>query len=211
MSANTISGLLGCGFLCLALAVSVVRLDALPVRIRFGVALALAFGVFVPVGDLPAAAYVRGVTGDLSAPTLALAMGACFTRLTGRRLFEHRERNALLWLVAGAALFLYPFALGWTPFDPYALGYGSVAFITALLLATLLAWGARLKLPVVVVLAGALAYLGGLYESRNLWDYLIDPLVAIYALGVLLSAGGGKLVSRGRNCERAGKAGRARA
>lgn len=194
MPANATFGLLGCGLLCLAVAATALRLHALPVRLRFAVALALAFGVFVPAGDLPLAAYFRGVTGDLSAATLALAAGAVFSRLTGRRLFEHRERNALLWLVAAAALFLYPFALGWTPFDPYALGYGSIAFVTALLLATLTAWRMGLNLIVLVVLAGALAWLGGLYESRNLWDYLIDPLAGAYALGVLLAAGGRRLV-----------------
>lgn len=195
MPANAAFGLLGCGLLCFALAAAVLRLHALAPRVRFVVALALAFGVFVPAGGLPLAAYVRGATGDLSAATLALAVGAGFARLTGRRLFEDRERNALLGLVAAAALFLYPFALGWTPFDPYALGFGSIAFVTALLLVTLAAWRMGLNLVVLVVLAGALAWLGGLYESRNLWDYLIDPLAAAYALGALSAAGGRKLVS----------------
>jgi len=35
--------------------------------------------------------------------------------------------------------------------------------------------------------AAALAYLAGAYESRNLWDYLIDPLVSFYALARLLA------------------------
>jgi hypothetical protein len=170
----------------------------LPVQVRYALAVAAVIAVLVPIGDLSIAAYVRGATGDLSASTLALAANAVFARLTGRTMFERQERNALLWLVAGAALFLYPFALGWTPFDPYALGYGSIAFVAALLLVTLAAWRMGLKLVVLVVLAGALAWLGGLYESRNLWDYLIDPLAGAYALGVLLAAGGGKLVSRRR-------------
>jgi drug/metabolite transporter (DMT)-like permease len=143
-------------------------------------------------------AQVRGATGDLSLPTLALAAGAIFFRLTGRRAIEPRDRNVLLWLVAGAALFLYPLALGWTPFDPYALGYGSAVFVTALLAVTLAAWHAGLKLPVLVVLAAGLAWLLGVYESRNLWDYLLDPLAAVYALGALLAAGAGKLVSQRR-------------
>jgi len=191
-------GLLGCGLLCLALAASVLRLQAFPAQARYVVELAVALAVFVPIGDLSIAGTVRGATGDLSAPTLALAASALFSRLTGRTLFERREVDALLGLVAGAALFLYPFALGWTAFDPYALGYGSMAFVTALLLATLLAWWAGLKLVVFVVLAGALAWLGGVYESRNLWDTLIDPLAAGYALAVLLMKGGKKLISQRR-------------
>jgi hypothetical protein len=158
------------------------------IRVRYAVAVAVAIAAFVPIGDLSVAAAVRGATGDLSASTLALAASAVFVRLTGRSLFERREVNALLWAVAGAALFLYPFALGWTPFDPYALGYGSVAFVTALLVVTLAAWRAGLNLIVLVVLAAAVAYLAGVYESRNLWDYLIDPLVSLYALVALPSA-----------------------
>jgi hypothetical protein len=185
MSATTIVGLLGCGLLSLALIAVALRLQSLPVRLRWTVVSAAALVVFVPIGDLSVAGYVRGATGDLSVTTLALAAGTCLARLTGRRLLEPRELNVLLGLLAVAALFLYPFALGWTPFDPYALGYGSIAFVTVLLLVTLAAWHARLKLVVSVVLVGALAYLVGVYESRNLWDYLIDPLVAVYALAVL--------------------------
>ena len=198
MSATDAFGYAGCLLLCAAVLATVLRIDRFPVRIRNAVLPVAVVVLFVPVGGLPLVAHVRGVTGDLSMPTLALAAGAIFFRLTGRKLFERRELDALLWLVAGAALFLYPFALGWTPFDPYALGYGSLAMTGALLLVTLAAWHRGSKLIVLVVLAGALACLGGIYESRNLWDTLIDPLAAAYALVVLLAAAGRKLVSQRR-------------
>jgi hypothetical protein len=191
MTTTTFFGLLGCGLLCLSLAATALRMDRFPVRVRYAVAVIAVVALFVPIGDLSIAAYVRGVTGDLSVPTIALAVLALYSKLTGRPAPAPRELNALLGLLAGAALFLYPFALGWTPFDPYALGYGSIAFLVALLLVTLAAWHMDLKLVVFVVVAGALAYLGGWYESRNLWDYLIDPLVAFYAV-VRLGAGGVK-------------------
>jgi hypothetical protein len=149
--------------------------------------LAAALTVFAPFGDLSAAAYVRGVTGDLSMTTLVLAGAACVAQLTGRTVIEPGDLRALFWLVASAAAFLYPFALGWTQFDPYALGYGSIIFVTALLLVTLAAWHFRRNVIVLIVIAAALAYCVGAYESRNLWDYLIDPLVALYALVRLLA------------------------
>jgi hypothetical protein len=188
MPASAIFGLLGCALLCLGVAASAARLGSLGPRIRIAAALAAAVLLFVPLGDLSIAACVRGVTGDPSAATLALAATALLSWLTGRRLLEPREPHALLWLVAAGALFLYPFALGWTPFDPYALGYGSIAMVTALLVVALAAWRAGLRLVVIAVLAGSLAYLAGAYESRNLWDYLIDPLAALYAVA-RLSAG----------------------
>lgn len=178
----TILGLAGCGLLCVALVAAAFRAQAHPSRVRYAVVLLAAVAVFAPIGDLSIAAYARGVTGDLSVPTLVLAASACASRLAGRTLFEPREWNALLRAVALAALFLYPFALGFTPFDPYALGFGSGGLITVLLIATLAAWRAGLNLVVLVVVVAALAYLAGAYESRNLWDYLLDPLAALYAL-----------------------------
>jgi hypothetical protein len=187
MSVNTIAGIFGCGLLSLAMAATGFRLERLSVRARIAAMLAAGLAVFVPIGELSVAGYVRGVTGDLSMITLVLAGAACMAQLTGRALIGPRDRRALLWIVAAGAVFLYPFALGWTHFDPYALGFGSVGFVTTLLLLTLTAWYARLNLIVLVVIAAVPAYLGGAYESRNLWDYLIDPLVSVYALAWLLA------------------------
>ncbi len=187
MTANAIFGLLGCGLLGLAGLATVIRLRRLPIRARYAVMLAAALAVFVPIGDLSVAACVRGVTGDLSVTTLVLAGAACLAQLTGRMPIGQRDLRALFSLLVLAALFLYPFALGWTRFDPYALGYGSSEFLTALLLIALAAWWARLYVIVLIVIAAALAYLAGGYESRNLWDYLIDPLASVYALVRLLA------------------------
>jgi len=181
MSTSDAFGLFGCGLLSLAAVATLIRLQRLTAGIRYAVMLAVALAVFAPVGDLSIAAYLRGVTGDLSMTTLVLAGAACVAQLTGRTLIEQRERRAVCWLLAVAAAFLYPFALGWTQFDPYALGYGSIEFVTALLLVTLVVWGARLNIIVLIVIAAVLVYLAGAYESRNLWDYLIDPWVSGYA------------------------------
>jgi len=193
ISANAVFGLFGCGLLSFAAVATVFRLRRFSAGARVAAVLAAAAALFVPFGDLSVAAYVRGVTGDPSISTLVLAGAASIAQLTGRRPVGQRDLRALVWLVAGAAVFLYPFALGLTPFDPYALGYGSVGLVTALLLVTLVAWYARLNLVVLVVIAAALAYLEGAYESRNLWDYLIDPLVSMYALVWLLAGLRGRI------------------
>ena len=187
MPATAIFGLLGCGLACVAAASVLLRLQAWPIRFRHAFVALAALAVLVPIGDLPIAAYVRGVTGDLSVTTLFLAGGSCAARLAGRTWIARRELKTLCWLIAAAAVFLYPFALGLSPFDPYALGYGSIVFVSVLLAITLVAWRAGLYPVIFIVLAAALACLGGVYESRNLWDYLIDPLAAVYAV-VRLSA-----------------------
>jgi len=182
MSASDAFGLFGCGVLGLAAVATLIHWRRLPLGARYTVMLAAAFAVFIPFGDLSAAAYLRGVTGDVSVTTLVLAGSACITRLTGKAFIAPRDRRVLYSLLALAAAFLYPFALGWTPFDPYSLGYGSIGLLTALLCVALAAWWMRLYAVVFIVVAAALAYLAGACESRNLWDYLIDPLVSFYAL-----------------------------
>ncbi len=184
---SAIFSLFGCGLLTLVVVAAGLRLQRFPVNARVAVMLAGAFAVFATIGELSAAAYVRGVTGDLSMTTLVLAGAACVAQFTRRTVIEPQDLCVLFWLVAAAAAFLYPFALGWTRFDPYALGYGSIEFVTALLLVTLAAWHFRRNAVVLVVVVAALAYFIGAYESRNLWDYLIDPLVALYALVRLLA------------------------
>ena len=201
---SSIFGLFGCGLLTLAVVATGLRLQRFPVVARIAVMLAGAFAVLATFGELSAAAYVRGVTGDLSMTTLVLAGAACVAQFTRGTVIESRDLRVLFWLVAAAAAFLYPFALGWTRFDPYALGYGSIEFVTALLLVTLAAWHFRRNLVVLIVVAAALAYCVGAYESRNLWDYLIDPLVALVALVWLLA--GARRRSRQVAATRAGAA-----
>ncbi len=184
---SAIFGLFGCGLLTLVVVATGLRLQRFPVVARIAVMLAGAFAVFATFGELSAAAYVRGVTGDLSMTTLVLAGAACVAQLTGRTVIEPRDLRVLFWLVAAGAACLYPFALGWTQFDSYALGYGSFEFVTALLLVTLAAWHFRRNVVVLIVVAAALAYCVGVYDSRNLWDYLIDPLVTLVALVRLLA------------------------
>ena len=88
MPATSYFGLAGCALLCLALVASALRLDRRPVRVRNVVAPLVVIALVVPIDHLPLLAYVRAVTGDLSAATLSLAGGALYFRLTGRAAFE---------------------------------------------------------------------------------------------------------------------------
>jgi hypothetical protein len=67
-------------------------------------------------------------------------------------------------------------------FDPYRLGYANLWFMLALL--ALAIWSS-LRYSTLLALGIALAvaaWSAGWYESPNLWDYLLDPWLAIYAL-----------------------------
>jgi len=138
---------------------------------------ALAAGIaVVPLGGLPIAGYVRGVTGDLSMTTLVLLSVGFAGGL------ERKERLAVSRLVVMAAVFLYPMALGLGPFDPYRLGFSPRGLLVVLFGVAVFAWLRELYVLLLCVGSGVLAHALGLFESQNLWDYLVDPWVCIAAV-----------------------------
>jgi len=145
--------------------------------------------VCVPIGALPPAAYLRGYSGDLSITTNALLVMVIFSHLSGRRPVDRKQKFAIHGLIAVAALVFYPLALGVGPFDPYRLGYGSPWFLAGLLLLSLCAWAVRFHLISVCIALSVVAHSLAWNESTNLWDYLLDPLVSIYALVAVLAGG----------------------
>ena len=154
----------------------------LPIAIRGVLLLPAVWLAFMPINGLPVAGYIRGFLGDLSITTLILLFTASMSALLDRNFYKPRSFFLTMLLVLAAGLFLYPFSLGFTDFDPYALGYSSKAFLAFFFAVALTAWYFNLYLLVMIIVLDASAYLMGIYESRNIWDYLIDPLVALFAV-----------------------------
>ena len=165
-------------------------------RVLVGAALGAVLLMCWPIRGLPGVAYLRAVTEDLSITALVLA-GGVFMRAMAAGVQASapgwhagwRDRAALRVLVVIGALLLYPMALGATPLDSYRWGYANPWFVGALLVIALAALRAGLRLTVVCLSLAVLGYGLGVYESRNLWNYLIDPFVAIQcALALPLGA-----------------------
>jgi hypothetical protein len=137
---------------------------------------------FWPMGswlELPIAAYIRGVTGDLSIVSILLLWSSV--------LIPSKSSPTLFKVaVVTVALLFYPLALGFGMFDPYALGFGSLAFLIAVLvfaaICGLAAWSKGLFIIALAIIAWTFHW----HESANLWDYLLDPFLAIWALGSVL-------------------------
>lgn len=150
-----------------------------------GLLIALFIGLLIPKSDvdIPLAAFFRGVTGDLSITLLALSFLSLCHHLFGTPVVSKREIKVLMVLVFAGALLLYPTALGLGNWDAYRLGWGSWWLLAALLLLCgVTAWTGLRVLPALIALA-VLAWSFGLMESRNLWDYLLDPWLSGFALG----------------------------
>ena len=133
---------------------------------------------FWPLGlgmELPLSAYVRGVIGDLSIVTTLLL----WTSLLSVRKFAPL---AFKFAVACIAIAFYPFALGLGMIDPYAWGYGSTLFFIAVLLFATVCGLANWNKGAWIIAIAILAWTAHWHESANLWDYLLDPFLAIWAL-----------------------------
>ena len=147
---------------------------------------AVAIAAIVPLDGLPAAAYVRGITGDLSITSLVLLMLFILRPMLGWHSPGIRSDFTLQILITVAALGLYPLALGLGYFDPYRLGYGNLWFLSVLLVVALSACFRRLTVVALCIALAVLAWDIGWYESNNLWDYLLDPLLSIYAISAVM-------------------------
>ena len=146
----------------------------------------------LPLIDLPFAGYVRGAIGDLSITSVLLLALVAASRCgleagTAASGSDPMRKRASLLLPLAAGCALYPLALGATQLDPYQWGFGEPWFLAALLLVAILAKLLRLPLVAASIALAVLAWVTGWYESANLWDYLLDPMLCLFALGRLLA------------------------
>jgi hypothetical protein len=153
---------------------------------RAWVLVAAAIVALAPVGPLSFAAFVRGIIGDLSITTTVLLLQAILGGFCGGTAMDGKGRLGLQVFAAVGGSVLYPFTLGLGPLDPYRLGYADPRLMGAILLVAIGAWLLRLHALTLCVALAVLAYAAGWYESNNLWDYLLDPLLWIFGLSGLL-------------------------
>jgi len=115
--------------------------------------------------------------GTPSIPLLALVADL----LLRRRLFSPRERRALLWWSASLSLVLYSSTLGYVPIDVYRAGFSSWAPVVFAALA--LAVATRSLPLALTALVTLVACDVPIFRSVNLFDYAIDPMLGIVAIG----------------------------
>lgn len=150
----------------------------IPFAARIALLLLLGNLFFWPLGlslELPLAAYVRGVTGELSVVTMLLLW-------TGLLPSTKRTPWGFKVAVALIAIAFYPLALGFGMLDPYAWGYGSLGLLIGVIAFALLCGLAGWTKGVWILSLAIIAWAGHWHESANLWDYLLDPFLVLWAL-----------------------------
>jgi hypothetical protein len=156
----------------------------IPFVMRLVLVLLLINLFFWPLGmslELPLSAYVRGVTGDLSIVTLLLLWGSVLPAAKKTPL-GFKVPLALI------AIAFYPLALGFGMIDPYAWGYGSIGFLIVVILFAIICGLAGWTKGVWILSFAMIAWSAHWHESANLWDYLLDPFLAIWGLFAIPNA-----------------------
>lgn len=146
--------------------------------IRMVLLLLLANLFFWPLGlslELPLSAYVRGVTGELSIVTMLLLWST---------LLPQNRKTPLSFsvVVVMLAIAFYPPALGYGMFDPYVWGYGTLGLLIAVVVFALICGIAGWVKGVWLFSLAIIAWSVHWHESANLWDYLLDPFLAVWAV-----------------------------
>lgn len=150
--------------------------NTFPLAVKVFLVLLIGSILFWPLGmSLPLVAYVRGLTGDLS---IVLTLLLWTSLLPANKPAPSVFKFAL----AIIALCFYPFALGLGMIDPYAWGYGSIPFLIAVLFFALVCGLANWTKGVWIFAIAILAWSVHWHESTNLWDYLLDPFLVIWAV-----------------------------
>jgi hypothetical protein len=138
---------------------------------------------FWPLGfslELPLAAYVRGMVGDLSVVTTLLLWSAVL-------LNTKPVPISFKLFIAIVAMTFYPLALGLGMMDPYAWGYASLPFFIAVLFVAVICGLANWSRGVWIIAIAIIAWSAHWHESANLWDYLLDPILAIWAVVAIVA------------------------
>ena len=150
----------------------------IPFAIRLLAVLLLVNLFFWPLGmslELPLAAYVRGVTGELSIVTMLLLWSSMLPA-------AKKTPLGFKVVVALISIAFYPLALGLGMLDPYAWGYGSIGFLIATIFFAIACGLAGWTKGVWILSIAIIAWTVHWHESANLWDYLLDPFLAVWAL-----------------------------
>jgi hypothetical protein len=177
----TIAGVLGQVLLPCGILLSVFQIGRLPAVLRWPALIGCA-GI-----GFGAREYLGGFIGDLSITTQILLAGAIVKQVLRVDILDARERSSVLAAAAVAGLVLYPLSSGVSGVDLYSLGFHSFGLMFGLALAAVISWYFRPGVAAIIPL-GVIAFNLRLLSSTNVWDYLLDPALTLFAWGWVLIA-----------------------
>lgn len=150
----------------------------------------------ISFGGLTISDYLLTVIGHLSITSMVLLIVAIYDSFGTRDLFHPRERDILFLLIVVGGLMVFPESFGFDQFNGYQMGFGSVLFAIGLMSLSLAFVMLRMYVAAAAIVLSVGAFDLHLLVSTNLWDYLLDPLLAIYACIVLVLLVGRRIFAK---------------
>ncbi len=157
----------------------------LPMKWRWAIVLPVLLLSLIPAAGSSLWLWVNGAVGELSIVSMIVLMSFILRSLTAWSLLETGTRQHLYYLILAAGVLLYPATLGLSMFDPYTLGFGFELSL-GLLILSIFYWILNVRQVAVVLLLVVAAEAAGVLISGNTWDYLIDPLLWLFAPALLI-------------------------
>jgi len=151
--------------------------------------------LLVPISTRSLFEWTVSTVGRLSLPGLVLLVTLAVSATTGRRIARSAEFRFAALVLAVAGLVLYPAATGFLNYDTYMLGYSGYLLPSTIALTTAYAIFRGYRVMTVVLNVAIAAFLLGIGESRNFWDYIIDPVAWIIGCGTWLALAAGFLLA----------------
>jgi len=142
----------------------------------------------LPIGGVSGLTFLYSVVGPLS---LATIVGCTVYIGSMLGLIPALARHNVILMAAVVALLglvLYPAAIGLLPWDPYRLGFHGALLPIALLIIAVVSGAANSIITPLWIAASAATWQSGVFSSKNLWDYTIDPIVWIASLALVTVA-----------------------
>ncbi|MBX9742883.1 MAG: hypothetical protein K2W99_05040 [Chthoniobacterales bacterium] len=137
--------------------------------------------LLLPISGLSIAHWIMSFVSSWSAPLTGLLFIAILEYTFSWKFFSTADWKAAWFFGAGAALLLYPSALGLGKIDTYVWGWGSPWLLGGIGLIALFLIFLKNRFAILLMLAFA-AFLLRLQPSTNFWDYLIDPFYGAVAI-----------------------------
>ncbi len=185
---SNIAPIIGIGGHALLLSAIVLRLACafnLQKGLSYTLTIIALISVTIPIGTMSCAQITRGIFGDMSITSMIMLGYFLVFPTTSRS-----KSRQLFILAAIIGAMLYPAALGLGMIDPYQWGYLNnyrgiatpMLFLASLVAIVLLAARLNNDLILLCLAAATGAFLIGALESKNIWDYLIDPMLVLFGL-----------------------------
>jgi hypothetical protein len=148
----------------------------LPLTLILGIPSALI--VVIPLGGLSLARWLISINANFSIPLTAILLSKVWENASHIKLLDGKAFLSSWIFGLTVGLVLYPMALGLGRFDPYEFGWSFSLLFVLLMTVTVMLLFLKNRFGVILV-ACILAYDLELLESKNLWEYLVDPFFVL--------------------------------